>query len=229
MEKLTIIIPAYNEESTICELLNKVQSAPLSIEKEIIVVDDGSTDNTLDVVSNISNIKVIAEEQNRGKGHAIKVGISQATGDIIIIQDADLEYDPNDYQSLIDPILKGEAEVVYGSRALGNSKKYHASFMFNLGGNGLTWFANFLYPGLKITDESTCYKVFKADVLKSIDLKCERFEFCPEVTAKLWKQGIKIHEVPIRYYPRSKKEGKKINYRDGFQALWVLFKERWRK
>ena len=226
-KKLSIVIPAHNEEDTIRELIQKVKDTPLSIDKEIIVVENGSTDKTIDILKTISDIKVEhLPEGVKGKSVAIRKGFELATGDIIIVQDADLEYDPNDYQSLIQPIIDGGAKVVYGSRRLKKGNKKFSHYTFYLGGHLLTVIANILYPGLNITDEATCYKVFDAKVLKSIKLTSMRFEFCPEVTAKVHKAGYKIYEVPISYYPRSKEEGKKINWRDGVEAIWTLIKYR---
>jgi glycosyltransferase involved in cell wall biosynthesis len=225
--KLSIIIPVYNEEKTLLEILKKVQNVDLGkTKKEIILVDDFSTDNSRKILSRINenNIKVFYHKKNWGKGYAIRTGLKGATGDIVIIQDADLEYDPNDYKRLIQPIISGEEKVIYGSRFLGKKKKF-SHFMFYLGGKVVTIFSNLLF-GLKLTDEPTCYKVFNKKVLDSINLKCVRFEFCPEVTAKIAKKGIKIKEIPINYYPRSKNEGKKINWTDGFEAIWTLFKYR---
>lgn len=226
--KLSIIIPCYNEKATILSLLHKVNA--VNIDKEIIVVDDGSTDGTRDILSNLSsdNLKISFHEQNRGKGTAIRTGIHYATGDIIIIQDADLEYDPNDYPALVQPIKDGSASVVYGSRIIKDSGVNNSSISYLryfIGGRVLTLATNLLY-GTNITDEPTCYKVFRADLLKNIDLKCTRFEFCPEVTAKLAKKHIKIHEVPISYFPRRLEDGKKIGLKDGFEAIWTLLKYR---
>jgi len=230
---LSIIIPAHNEEATIGELLDKVLEVPLTLKKEIIVIENGSTDNTLKILKEYENkysiIVCSLPKGIKGKSVAVRKGIEKTTGDIIIIQDADLEYDPNDYQKLINPILSGATSIVYGRRRLDQTNKKHSHFMFYLGGNALTLVANFLYPGLNITDEATCYKVFKADVIKSFPLKSIRFEFCPEVTAWAWKKGFKIKELPIKYYPRSKDEGKKIMWTDGLEAIWVLFKLRFKK
>lgn len=228
---LSIIVPIYNEEKTIIQLLDKVQRVDLGeIEKEIIIVDDHSMDYTnklaKEYVASHRNVSLIVQDNGlKGKGSAIKTGLKHATGQIIIIQDADLEYEPEDYPALIEPLLKGEAQVVYGSRSIMKSNVKHAGFIFFLGGIFLTKLANFLY-NIKITDEPTCYKVFDSQVLRSLDLKCKRFEFCPEVTAKIAKKKIKIQEVPIRYYPRSVKQGKKIEWRDGLEAIWTLLKYR---
>lgn len=231
---LSIIIPVYNEERTIFELLNKVESVDLAdIKKQIIVVDDGSKDKTFEEIQlfsqqarkKYSELIILKHEQNQGKGSAIRTGLEKVTGEIVLIQDADLELDPNEYYSLIAPILNNSAEVVYGSRILKkeNRTREGVSPWFYAGGTMLTRFANLLY-GINITDEATCYKVFKTNVIKSLNLKCKRFEFCPEVTAKLARRNIKIHEVPISYYPRSTKEGKKVRFRDGLIAAWTLIK-----
>ncbi|MBN2566816.1 glycosyltransferase family 2 protein [Candidatus Woesearchaeota archaeon] len=227
---LSVLIPAYNEAATIEELLRRVRAAKTpGARKEIIVVDDGSKDGTVRIVSRIAKgdpqIVLVAHTRNRGKGAAIRTAIRHAKGDIIIIQDADLEYDPDDYQALIRPIIDGKARVVYGSRRLRKENRKHSGLRFFIGGTVLTMITNFLY-GTRITDEPTCYKVFRADVLKRIKLSCERFEFCPEVTAKVAKRGIRIREVPIAYYPRSVKEGKKIRWRDGAEAVWTLLRYR---
>ena len=229
--KISIIIPLYNEKGTIEELLKRINKVKL--EKEVIIVDDYSTDGSREWLKNLKakNTKKVFHDKNYGKGMAIRSGIKEVTGDIIIIQDADLEYDPNDYYELIKPIQEGKAEVVYGSRILGNliknmkSKHSQAYYEYYYGGRILTLLANLLYNA-KITDEPTCYKVFKTYVLKNINLKCTKFEFCPEVTAKVKKKGYKIFEVPIAYYPRSIKEGKKIKFKDGFEAVWTLIKYR---
>ncbi|GGD56284.1 glycosyl transferase [Emticicia aquatilis] len=221
---LSVLIPAYNEVHNIQNILNKI--GEVNIPKEIIVVDDGSTDGTRELLNTLKSdtIKVVFHEKNQGKGGAIRTAIEHSKGDIIIIQDADLEYDPQDYYKLIPVIESGKEKVVYGSRFL-NKQNKHSYFSFFLGGQVVTWITNILYFQ-NLTDEPTCYKVFDAKLLKSIKLNCTGFEFCPEVTAKIAKLGYKIPEVPISYYPRSISEGKKINWKDGVEAIWVLFKYR---
>ncbi len=226
MVKLSIIIPAYNEKETIREIIKQVSD--VKIPKEIILIDDYSTDGTREILeteySHLKNIKVLLHKKNRGKGAAIRTGLKAIRGDIIIIQDADLEYDPKDYPKLIKPILEGKTHVVYGSRFL-NKKNKHQYGLNMFATRLLTVMANILYNA-RITDEPTCYKVFTKQAIKSVDLKCEKFEFCPEVTAKIRKKGYKITEVPIEYKSRSIEEGKKINWKDGVQAIWTLIKYR---
>jgi len=222
--KLSVIIPVYNEKNYISSILEKVKDVPL--EKEIIIVDDGSTDGTTEILKQIRSdkeIKIIFQARNEGKGTAIRSGLKEITGDIVVIQDADLEYEPMDYLKLVEPIISGKTKVVYGSRILGRCPK--SSLAFYLGGRFLSLLTSLLY-NVKITDEPTGYKTFDVPVLKSLDLKCQRFEFCPEVTAKVLKKGYKIYEVPINYHPRKISEGKKINWKDGLQAVWTLIKYR---
>jgi len=219
--KLSVIIPVYNEVNTIAKIIERVKR--VLIEKEIIVVDDGSTDGTRGKIDSVPGIKILKHETNRGKGAAIRTGLAFAFGELVIVQDADLEYDPNDYLELIKPIEEGVADVVYGSRNLGNNKSGMKAYKW--GGVFLSHLANLLY-GLRITDEATGYKLFKTDVLKSLNLKCQRFEFCPEVTAKLAKRKYRIKEVPISYNPRSFAEGKKIKWTDGVLAIFYLIKFR---
>ncbi len=225
--KLSIIIPVFNEKNTILEILKRIETVDLSdfaIEKEIIIIDDGSNDGTRDILKKLENkYKIIYHGKNSGKGTAIRTGLKEASGDYILIQDADLEYDPKDYRKIIEYAFKNNAEVVYGSRRLNHNNMSNLSFY--LGGVFLTQMINFLY-GTKLTDEATCYKFFKKEIIKSLTLKCRRFEFCPEVTVKIAKKGIKIYEVSINYNPRSKTEGKKIRWRDGLEALWTLIKYR---
>ena len=222
--KLSVIVPVYNERETVREILERVRA--VGVEKEIIVVDDGSTDGTRDILreeEGRGNVRVIYHPQNRGKGAAIRTGLEHATGDVVLIQDADLEYDPRDYPRLLQPILEGRAEVVYGSRFRGRCESM--LFWHALGNKLLTLATNLIY-GAALSDMETCYKAFKAEVIKSIPLRARRFEFEPEVTAKVLKRGYHIHEVPISYSGRKHHEGKKITWRDGFTALWTLIKYR---
>ena len=222
---LSIIIPAFNEGKQLRELLEKIIAAPLQkgVEKEIIVVDDGSTDNTKDIIKEFEDKKLIVGYSlivNSGKGTAVRAGIKLATGDIIIVQDGDLEYDPNDYVAVIDPILKGESEVMYGSRFMGKIKKM--KFLNWWGSTTLNVLLSLLY-GIKITDQFTAYKAFKSDLIKGLTLKCRGFEFCSESTNKLLKRGIKIKEVPISYTGRTLEEGKKGgSWKDFFIALFYI-------
>lgn len=225
-KKISVLIPVLNEEKTIELILRRVINQLKGWDKEIIVINDGSIDQTLKKLEKFSGeVILINLKKNQGKGAALKEGLKKVSGDIVIIQDADLEYDPKDYPNLLKPILKNKAEVVYGSRVLGENQR--GGWAFFWGGRFLTFLANLLY-GLNITDESTCYKVFKSEILKSIDLECKGFEFCPEVTAKIAKKGIKIQEVPIFYNPRGRKNGKKITWRDGFRGTWTLIKYRFK-
>lgn len=226
--KLSIIIPCYNEKNTIAEVLKRIDGISLpQITFDIIVVDDGSTDGSyqiLESLKKIYNFKLLRHKKNSGKGQAIKTALALASGDYVIIQDADLEYNPQNYQKLLECALKNRAKVVYGSRQL-NAKIKYSYLSFYLGGIFLTWLVNILYS-IKITDEATGYKLFETETLKNIKLNCKRFEFCPEVTAKIAKKRIKIYELPINYFPRRKKEGKKIKWKDGFKATWVLIKHK---
>jgi glycosyltransferase involved in cell wall biosynthesis len=217
-------MPVYNEENTIQEALSRVRA--VDIDKEIIVVDDHSTDGTLDILNQTPGIKLYRHDVNMGKGMAIRTALDHIEGDIVVIQDADLEYYPEDYPVLIEPIVKGEADAVYGSRFLkGKPQMNPANYLAN---RILAVAASILF-GTRITDEATCYKAFRADLIKAIPLTCRRFEFCPEVTAKILRSGAKIVEVPIRYTARTCAQGKKIGWQDGFQALWTLIKFRFVK
>ncbi len=224
--KLSIIIPAYNERVTILQLLDKVEKVylPQDIKKEIIIIDDYSSDGTREMLKKLAGqYSIIYHNKNRGKGAAIKTGFKKASGDFIIIQDADLEYDPNEYSKLLQPILNGETQVVYGSRFL--SKHNPRYKLFYLGNKFLSLLFSVLY-GQKIRDMETCYKIFHRDVFKNIIIKSNRFNFEPEITAKVIKAGYKIKEVPISYQSRSFKEGKKIGWRDGISAIWTIIKYR---
>lgn len=225
-KKLSIIIPVYNEKNFVFELLQKVNSVDLGdIKKEIIVIDDCSTDGTKEILSEKCNNmidKLLFNEHNLGKGATLKKGFSHASGDVIIIQDADLEYDPSEYEKIVTPIFNNEADVVYGSRFL-NKNQFNGYTQNKIANKFLTHFSNML-TGYKITDMETCYKAFKADIIKSIDIKESRFGFEPEITAKLSKMDVKLIEVAISYYPRTKSEGKKINIKDGIRALYCIIK-----
>ena len=229
---LSIIIPSYNEEKTIAIVLEKLIAVdlPHNTRKEIIVVDDGSKDNTKKEVEKIIEkypevvIKYVLQEKNQGKGMAIRRGIEEVMGDFVVIQDADLEYEPEDFCLMLPFLQKGEYEVVYGSR-FQNRRNRHSYQSFYWGGRLVSFVTNLLYRQ-NLTDEPTCYKMFTTRLLKSIPLKCTGFEFCPEVTAKVSKLGHWILEVPIHYYPRSVEEGKKIKWTDGVEALLVLLKYR---
>jgi dolichol-phosphate mannosyltransferase len=229
INKLSIIIPVYNEEKTVLTAINKVLSVNLGkIKKEIIVINDGSIDNTKRLLRKFkkdTNITIINFPKNRGKGYALRAGFKKATGDVITIQDGDLEYNPNDFKKMLKKISEDNVNVVYGSRRLNKKNIQYSGLSFYLGGLFLTWLANLLY-GSGITDEPTCYKMFNSNLLKSIPLKSRRFEFCPEVTAKISRMDYKIHEVPISYRPRHKNQGKKIKFKDFFEAIWVLLKYR---
>jgi len=221
--KLSVIMPVHNEMHTIREVLKQVQEVDL--EKEVIIVDDHSSDGTRAILAQMTDdeVKVVYHDQNTGKGAAIQTALQYVTGDIIIIQDGDLEYNPTDYHKLIEPIVEGRASVVYGSRFLGEITNMH--FLNYIANKILALTASLLFLNW-ITDEGTCYKVFKADLLKSLDLKCTGFDFCPEVTAKVRKRGYKIVEVPISYRGRSDEEGKKIRWQDGLEAFLNLIKYR---
>ncbi|MBC5619863.1 MULTISPECIES: glycosyltransferase family 2 protein [Butyricimonas] len=231
-QTLSIIIPAYNEASTIFRLLEKVHHTRLvhDIRKEIIVVNDCSKDNTEEEILRFTetypDCTLVYHKQphNQGKGAAIRAGIQKITGNWTIIQDADLEYNPEDYNPLLEWMIENDGKVIYGSRFLNKTNK-HSYQSFYLGGRLLSIVTNLLY-GQHLTDEPTCYKMFDSGLLRSIPLKSTGFEFCPEVTAIVCRRGYKIPELPIRYYPRSIEEGKKINWKDGLIAIWVLVKIR---
>ncbi|HRQ40446.1 MAG TPA: glycosyltransferase family 2 protein [Chloroflexota bacterium] len=226
--KLSIVIPCYNEINTIETIIKKVQDAPLEIDRELIVVDDGSADGTRDYLRKLEaeadNVVIIFHEQNRGKGAALRTGFARAQGDFVIVQDADLEYDPAEYGKLLRPMLEDKADVVYGSRFIGGESHRVLYFWHSLGNKGLTLMSN-AFTNLNLTDMEVCYKVFRKSILDQIELKEERFGFEPEVTAKIAKlKDCRIYEVGISYYGRTYAEGKKINWRDGFRAVYAILK-----
>jgi glycosyltransferase involved in cell wall biosynthesis len=227
--KLSVIIPVYNEKNTVLELLRRVEAVPLSLDKEIIVVDDFSTDGTREVLAGLGrpDIKVLFHAKNMGKGSALRTGFSEATGDIVLVQDADLEYDPAEYPGLLAPILDGRADVVYGSRFLGGPHRV-LFFWHSVGNRFLTSLSN-VVTNLNLTDMETCYKVFRGDVLRKLSLKSRRFGFEPEVTIKVAKLKCRIYEVPISYAGRNYSEGKKIGWKDGVAALWHILRYRFFK
>jgi glycosyltransferase involved in cell wall biosynthesis len=225
---VSVIIPIYNEHQYVERILERVQAAPLpeGLQREIIVVDDGSTDGTTIILGNLHEslpLKVHHSVLNFGKGTAIRIGLHYATGDFILVQDGDLEYDPSEYGKLLEPLIRGEADVVYGSRFKG--KLAGMRWQNFLANKILTGLSNLLY-GAEITDEATGYKAFRKGVLQQVRLQCKRFEFCPEVTAKLRKKGFRIAEVPITYEGRTAQQGKKIKFSDGLQAVWTLLRYR---
>ena len=230
--QLSIIIPAYNEAKTLLQILEKIKAVTLSrdIEKELILVNDASTDTTDDIIKEFINdhtdlkIQYILHYQNKGKGASIRSGISHATGDYLVIQDADLEYDPQEYNDLLKPILNGNADVVYGSRFMGHHPHRILFFWHSLGNQFLTFLSN-MFTNLNLTDMETCYKMFRTDIIQSLNLKENRFGFEPEVTAKIARiPNIRIYEVGISYYGRTYSEGKKINWKDGMRAIYSVLK-----
>ena len=221
--KLSIIIPCYNEKQTIEKILNKIQKI-VTYEKEIIIIDDFSNDGTREILKEVQKNgyhKIIFNNKNYGKGYNVKKGIENASGDIIIIQDADLEYDPNDYTKLINPIKEGFADVVYGSRFVGSNERRVLFFWHSVGNHFLTLLSN-MFTNINLTDMECCYKAFRSNVIKDIKLKENRFGFEPEITAKISKKNLRIYEVGIKYFGRKYSEGKKITWRDGLRAIYCI-------
>jgi len=224
--KLSIIVPVYNERNTVQELLRRVRAVDLGeIAKEIIIVDDGSTDGTGEILKleEDSSTKVLRREKNRGKGAAVRAALPHATGDYVIIQDADLEYDPEDYRAMLAPVMKRKADVVYGSRFTGEHRDM--LYWHWVGNKFLSFMTNVLY-NTTLSDMETCYKLFSRESLEGIEIHSDRFEFEPEITAKILKKKVRIYEVPVSYAGREYEEGKKIVWMDGFKALWALLKYR---
>jgi glycosyltransferase involved in cell wall biosynthesis len=227
LRKLSVVVPVFNERNTLVEIVRRMRAVELpdSIEREIIVVDDGSDDGTRDVLKQLgdSTVRVVLHPQNRGKGAAVRTGFRHATGDYVLVQDADLEYDPEDWPRLLAPVLSGKARVVYGSRFTGERR--NMLFLHWVGNRVLSLVTNVLY-NTTLSDMETCYKLIDRALLEEIVLQADRFEIEPEVTAKILKRGVRIYEVPISYTGREVDEGKKITWTDGFSALWTLLKYR---
>lgn len=223
--KLSVVVPVYDERNTVAEVVRRMRAVDIPLERELVLVDDGSTDGTRDVLRQLSDstVRVVYHDHNQGKGAAIRTALGHVTGDLVLVQDADLEYDPEDWPKLLAPVLRGKARVVYGSRFTGERR--NMLFLHWIGNRFLSLVTNILY-NTTLSDMETCYKLFDRRVLDRIDLRAQRFEFEPEVTAKVLRQGIRIYEVPISYAGREYHEGKKITWRDGLIALWTLVKYR---
>ena len=223
--KLSVVMPVYNEQATLREVVSRVLAVPLEV--ELICVDDGSRDGSREILAELQidhpQIRVMLQPKNMGKGAALRCGIQEATGDFIIIQDADLEYDPSDYPALLGPLIEDKADVVYGSRFLGSGPHRVLYFWHSVGNSILTLISNAL-TNMNMTDMETCYKVFRREILQSIPIEEDRFGFEPEITVKISKRRLRVYEVGISYWGRTYEEGKKIGWRDGFRALWCLLK-----
>jgi len=223
--KLSVIVPVYDERNTVVEIVRRMRAVDLPVDLEIVIVDDGSTDGTRDVLRQLadSTVRVVLHEHNKGKGAAIRTGLEKVTGDLVLIQDADLEYDPEDWPKLLNPVLRGKAQVVYGSRFTGERR--NMLFLHWVGNRFLSLVTNVLY-NTTLSDMETCYKLVDRELLVDLGLRCNRFDIEPEITAKILKRGIRIYETPISYTGREFDEGKKITWRDGFLALGALLRFR---
>jgi len=222
--KLSVVIPVYNERATLAKLVERVLKVDVGLEMEVVLVDDGSTDGSRELVKSLASgpVRAIFHEANRGKGAALRTGFEGASGDLVVVQDADLEYDPREYPTLLGPLLDGRADVVFGSRFL--SGPHRVLFFWHSVGNKLLTLMSNMFTNLNLTDMETCYKMFRIEVLRSIRLESNRFGFEPEITAKVARGGWRVYEVPISYSGRDYSEGKKITWRDGVAALWHIFK-----